>query len=288
MVLFAGASYGFIAPLVKLANQAGIAPDVVILGQYVAPLLVMWALTLPAMRGLNPSPALLFDVTALGLASGLTSLFYYLALSRLSAALAVILLFQFSWMVVAMDWAGRGKKPGVRTVFAILAIFVGTLLASGIDPAALPKLDWAGVGFGFLSAGAYAAMIYFSGSPRLADWPTTYRATASTTVAFFLLFLLYAVIRPHPAPIPRSLGQWEWVSGIGVFSQALPIWLLSRGAPRLGGTLAGILASVELPVAIGFSAWLLGEAVGFLELVGIALILAGIVAAEISGASSVE
>ena len=56
----------------------------------------------------------------------------------------------------------------------------------------------------------------------------------------------------------------------------IPVFLVVRFVPRTGSGLGSILSSTELPVAVASSALILGDHVGPLQAVGVALVLVGI------------
>lgn len=60
----------------------------------------------------------------------------------------------------------------------------------------------------------------------------------------------------------------------------LPPYVFAKGAPHLDTGMAAILGAVELPVVIIVSGLLLGERTGWVQWLGIGLILAGIILSE--------
>ena len=69
---------------------------------------------------------------------------------------------------------------------------------------------------------------------------------------------------------------------LGAIGQTLPIITLMKGIPLTGASLAGVLAAVELPIAVFSAAILLGESLNLLKLVGVGLVLSGIVLYNLS------
>ncbi len=57
----------------------------------------------------------------------------------------------------------------------------------------------------------------------------------------------------------------------------MPVIFLMKGLPLTGSSLGGVVASVELPIAV-FSAFiLLGESLTLFKLIGVLLVLSGII-----------
>ena len=57
----------------------------------------------------------------------------------------------------------------------------------------------------------------------------------------------------------------------------MPVIFLMKGLPLTGSSLGGVVASIELPIAV-FSAFiLLGESLNLFKLIGVFLVLLGII-----------
>lgn len=67
-----------------------------------------------------------------GALSGLTGVFYYQSLQELPASYAIILLFQFTWIGLLVDWVWRKRRPGIWRWTALVCILGGTALAAGL------------------------------------------------------------------------------------------------------------------------------------------------------------
>jgi drug/metabolite transporter (DMT)-like permease len=208
---------------------------------------------------------------------GITLLLEYLAV----LAVALVALLVFKERVRARLWAAIGL------VLAGL-VLVAQVWASTLDPLGV-----------LLALGAAASLtIYFVVGERqvsatsplaVAFWTMTFAS------AFWALFSGWWELTPATFATPVELG-----GAIG--SLALPLWvpliatvvlgsflsfLLSFAAlGRLPATAAGIAASSEVLFAF-LVAWLwLGETLGTVQLIGAAIVLAGIVLAQTARAST--
>jgi len=63
---------------------------------------------------------------------------------------------------------------------------------------------------------------------------------------------------------------------MAVFSTVLPTWLIAEAVRRLGANTSSLIGSLGPVFTIGLGAMILGEAVGWVQLVGAALVLAGV------------
>lgn len=273
LILIAASSYGVVTPMVKVAHQHQIPIRLLTVFQYPGPMLIFaigWWLTHKSSAGLSRRD--LNIVFWAGLAAAGTSLTYYQSLRHLPGAVAIILLFQFSWMVPMMAYAFDGKRPSIREWMAIFVIVAGTLVAAG--KVHIGRASLLGLVLGFLAGVTYAATLYLSGKfrPEVSAWG---RSLLSTVVGAVIIVVMY---RPWAVPAASSVlgSAVAWGSAVGLFSQALPLLFIYVAAPRLGDTATGILASAELPVAVILSALWLRETVTLWQWIGVILILVGI------------
>lgn len=100
-------------------------------------------------------PALLFT----GAILGLTNYLYYLSVSYISASLAIVILMQFTWLSLLIEWVVFRKKPSAIEIGTVFLILLGTLLASNILALDSTSQSWVGVGIVTLSSVTYSLYI---------------------------------------------------------------------------------------------------------------------------------
>ncbi|CAG7634777.1 DMT family transporter [Paenibacillus allorhizosphaerae] len=278
LLLIGAASYGVLSTFVKLGYKDGFTPGEITGSQVAFGFIALWLMCIPYYRKLKQiSLKAILKLTGSGIFTGLTGIFYYFSLQNLDASFAVLLLFQFTWMGMLLEWMLHGKKPGRNQIVAIVIILAGTLLASGLSGSSLDRLSFAGIGLGILAAASYTLNMYFSG--RVAtEVPTLFRSTWMVTGALLIVLVVY----PPQFLWNGSIGSglWFWALILGLFGMIIPPYLFAKGAPQLDTGIAAILGAVELPVVIVISSLLLGERTGILQWLGILLIFAGIVVSE--------
>jgi drug/metabolite transporter (DMT)-like permease len=64
---------------------------------------------------------------------------------------------------------------------------------------------------------------------------------------------------------------------MAVFCTVLPTWMIAESIRLIGASTASLVGSLGPMFTIGFGALLLGEAVNFLQMIGVALVLAGVI-----------
>jgi len=79
-------------------------------------------------------------------------------------------------------------------------------------------------------------------------------------------------------------GGWVWIAAISVVSTVLPIVAFMLGMERVGASTASIVSTFEPVVTVGLAVALYGEALGPLQGLGGALVLAAVVALQTRGA----
>lgn len=272
LVLIGSASYGILSTLTKMAYSEGFTPAQVVCCQMFFGALTFWFLSLFRWRQLwaVPLPTLLLLLGG-GALSGLTGVFYYQSLKELPASYAVILLFQFTWIGLMVDWAWKKRRPGFWRWLALACILGGTVLAAGLNGG--QPLPLSGIVLGLLSALSYTLFINFSGhaAPHL---PILVRNTWMVTGAFIVSLLIFSPNFLMDGSILR--GMWRWGGAMGLFGMVLPVYLFAKGVPKIGTGLSSLLGSVELPVVMVASVLFLQEQVSIAQGAGIAVIVIGI------------
>jgi drug/metabolite transporter (DMT)-like permease len=106
------------------------------------------------------------------------------------------------------------------------------------------------------------------GSARFAAWATSF--------ACALALLQFLVLRPVHAIVAQPWQVQALSAGMAVVSTVLPIWLMSEAMRVLGSGSAAIVGSLGPVLTILFAWGLLGESIGWLQLAGLALVIAGV------------
>lgn len=219
-----------------------------------------------------------FMLMAAGTPTAVTGLLYYEALKYIPASLAIILLFQFTWIGVLIQAIGQRKRPKGIMLLTLIVLFGGTLLAAGILEQGITQFNFIGVGLGFLSAISYSLFILFSGKAVPSVHPA-YRSGWMITGGLLIVFLLFP---PHfliNGLLWGDLLMYGFL--LGLFGAFIPPVLFALGVPHIGEGMAGILGASELPVAVLLSSFVLHEHVSFLQWMGVVLVLLGVALPEL-------
>jgi len=272
LVLIGACSYGVLSIFIKFAFAAGFTAIEVSGAQLFFGAVIMSGLALLLARE-RFSLRHVWRLLPVSLMMACTSLFYHLAVKEVSASLAIVLLFQFTWIGVLIEAVVHRKMPTFTQWVSLGLLGVGTVFASGLVETGIQQVSLRGLVFGLLSGFTYAMVIFFSG--RLGTKMDPYlRSAVSISTAASLLFLVY------PPAFLWNGRLWEGLLPYGLlvacFGSLIPILCLTVGVPRIGSGLATILCAVELPAVVFLSNAILNEAVSPAQWSGVTLILLAI------------
>ncbi|GFN33188.1 EamA family transporter [Paenibacillus xylaniclasticus] len=277
-VLLGASSYGLLSPIVKRTYAAGFTFEEITVHQVGMGALLLWVITF-LRKGARRSPFTgpwlkLVSIGLFGMA--MTTIFYNLALARIDASLAIVLLFQFTWITILIDSIWNRRWPGGWSWLAIAIVLAGTVLAAGLTSDGLDRIDPLGIVWGLLSAVSYSLYLWLTGRVKY-DGDPALRSAIVATAAFALIASLYGW---HAGAGEDELTMAGIGLVLGLLGQVIPTLLFTVGIPAIGSSLASMLGAVELPVAV-VAAWLIaGESIGIGQVLGIIIILCGIVLAE--------
>jgi drug/metabolite transporter (DMT)-like permease len=209
---------------------------------------------------------------------------YFAAISRMPVSIS--LLVEFTAPLLVALWSRFVRREEVRPrVWAALVLVLGGLALVARVWAGL-TLDVGGLAFSVLAAVALA-VYYLLGQHGLGSRDALSLAAWSFTAAavFWSLLLPWWRFPFDRLGTPVTLGgavlpAWVLVAWVVLLGTVAPFGLALAGLGRIGATRAGLVGTTEPPLA-GVVAWVvLGETLAGIQLIGAAVVLAGIVLAE--------
>jgi drug/metabolite transporter (DMT)-like permease len=200
---------------------------------------------------------------------------YFLALQRISASLASVLLYVYPAFVALIVWIVEGRRPTRWESLAIVLALLGAALTAG----SLEGLEDSGpdpVGVLLVLTGAAVYGVYIVVSNRYVHRAGPLISTAwialGASVSFGLAgWLTNSWVFPFTS---RSLAL---LAGLIVFSTIIPIAAFFAGMRRVGPTAASLLSTLEPVFTILLAALILHEALTRNQWAGGALILTAVV-----------
>ncbi|MBK3497367.1 DMT family transporter [Viridibacillus sp. YIM B01967] len=274
LIVLASSSYGILSTIIKVAMQHGFESAEAVTSQYVIGFslaLLLFILTQRKLPSLSKQKLgiLIFG----GLLTGTTGIVYGKSLDYLPASLAVVMLFQFTWIGMFIDCLLRRRLPKREEVISLIFLFAGTILAAGILDVDLSGIAWQGWVYGFAAAVSFSIFIQINSRPT--EGVST--IARMTIMSFFALVLISIFLTPEIVWNGQLFGAGLWKFGLalGLFGIILPILLFTIAVPKVGGGMASILSAMELPVAIIVSVVVLHESLTWVQIAGILLVLFG-------------
>jgi drug/metabolite transporter (DMT)-like permease len=217
-------------------------------------------------------------LAATGGCMAVMAMLFFTALDRLGAGPAMTL--QFVAVMVVMVWAqvvGGVRVPAVAWL-ASLVTMVGISLV--VEVWVWQKVDLIGIASGAGSALFLAA--YFLLVDHLGEHlpPVTISAYALGIAA--LVLTPSAGLGPMDLPVP----VWWWLLALGVLGTAIPMLLEVIAIRHAGPGPVGMVLLTQ-PVVGGVAAWImLGQALSPVQILGIAVSLAGMLLVQIKVAEA--
>ncbi len=215
---------------------------------------------------------------------------YYAGIATVPLSLAALIIYIYPPVVAVLALRFGRPLEGRRAWTALAIAVAGVVLAvGGIDASAAPPLG--GLVLIIASPLLYAVWIIMAArhagerSDRVgsdSDGGATASVVgavmlSSTAVAYWTICL--ALRHPVlPADIPAA--AWPGILGVGVVAGFIAVQAFYAGAQRVGAAQASLLSTVEPLWTILAAGILLGERLEPIQLVGGALILAGVVLSQ--------
>lgn len=274
LIVIASSSYGILSTIVKVAMLHGFTSAEAISSQYIIGFMLIATIFVVTQRQLPKlSKKGLLLLTCAGIFTGITGIVYGESLRYLPASLAVVMLFQFTWIGLFIDCILHKRLPSRPEVLSLIILFAGTILAAGVLDVDLSGIPWQGWAYGLAAAFSFACFIQFN-SRHVEGVTTTSRVLIMSFVALVVISIFL-----NPEIIWNgtlfSEGLWKYGLALGLFGIILPIYLFSIAVPKVGGALASILSAMELPVAVTVSVIVLHEPLTIVQVAGIILVILG-------------
>ncbi len=209
---------------------------------------------------------------------GAASLCFFFALVYTDAAIVAVLFYTYPALVTIVLRVVSGDRLDRARIGAVAITFLGCALV--VDPFGIEKgVSLAGVLLGLGAAAGYASFNVLSyrwlpGRSRgvLMTYTFGFNALAIALVAL--------LVGARVAPVGWDLATWILLVAIVFVPTFAAVLLYLKAMSHLGPAQTSITSTIEPLVTIVLAALVLGERLGWLQLVGAALVLAGVVTAE--------
>jgi drug/metabolite transporter (DMT)-like permease len=281
LVALGATSYGMLATFVKIAYNEGYTTAEVTTSQFVygliGLLLVNFILrTRNKTAVVKPTQKDAIQLITAGTSTGLTSLFYYLAVKYIPVSIGIVMLMQTVWMGVLLEWILDKKAPSLQKILAVIVVLIGTALAINIFNINFndTRFDWTtGLFWGLLAAASFTTTMFTAN--RIATHISAAQRSLLMLIGGAVIVFSFALVTQNEPFNLEIFAKWGII--LALFGTIIPPLLLNAGFPHTGIGLGSIVASLELPVSVLMAYFLLNEQVVLIQWMGILVIIAAIV-----------
>jgi drug/metabolite transporter (DMT)-like permease len=232
-------------------------------------------LLLRGPRGLTMQPRDLLHCVVLGtLGVAASNYFYYLAIDLTNVATAIVLQYTAPVWVLLYMIARRYQRATLKRVAAVALAVAGSAIAIDVFGSGQLKLNGRGVAAAQMAALSFAFYNVYGHAllERYDRWRVLLYALAGAALFWLVISSPRAVLAAG-----YSAAQWQFMLLFAVISILVPFAFYFSGLRHLDATRAVVTSSLEPMFAILIAALSLGEALGWLQAAGVALVLVGTV-----------
>ncbi|NBL64879.1 EamA family transporter [Flavobacterium sp. NST-5] len=289
-------SYGMLATFVKMAYGEGYTTAEVTTSQFIfgiIGILMINAYQHNKNKGevIKASRKNISQLMLAGSSTGLTSVFYYLAVKfDIPVSIAIVLLMQTVWMGVLLEWFLEKKIPSTIKIISVMIVLIGTALATNLINSNI-SLNPLGLFFGMLAAASFTTTMFTANrvATEISSAQRSLYMLLGGGIVVFIFAMISQIIPNYFPAFAEAIGVFataqdynfkiflKWGIILSLFGTIIPPMLLNAGFPLTGIGLGSIVSSLELPVSVLMAYFLLHEQVLFVQWIGIILIILAIV-----------
>lgn len=287
LALLSAASFALSGPFAKGLIDSGWTAGAAVTARILIAAAVLLVPTLLALRGrwhlLGRNAGVIVAYGTIAVAG--CQLAYFNAVGYMQVGVAILIEFMSPVVVIGWLWLRHGQRPGRLTVIGAVLAIGGLLLV--LDLVSGADVDPIGVAWA-LGAMAGVAFYWIISANEDNGLPGLVLAGSGLLVGGTVLglaglvgILPMAASRADVVLAGSDVPWWLPILGLGVVTAALAYVLGIAAIRRLGSRLASFVGLFEVIASVLFAWLLLGEAPRTIQLVGGALILAGVVAVRL-------
>jgi inner membrane transporter RhtA len=274
MIAIASTLFGLNGSLSRLLFDDGISPITLVeFRMLIGAICLLAVLVIWQRRGLKVPRRSWGWIVAFGLSLAMVTYTYFVAISRLPLAIALVIQFTApAWMVFGVAiW--RRRLPSAYVLAALGLTFGGVMLLTGLWRAGLNGLDAIGLLYCLLAVVAY--IVYLLLGRQVGKSIPSLSATAYGALVASIFW--FSVQPPWAIPANTWMPyHLILILLVGIIGMAIPFSLILGSLRRIDPTRVGIASMLEL-VAGGIIAYFwLGQHLDFLQMMGCMLVMGGI------------
>jgi drug/metabolite transporter (DMT)-like permease len=267
LIAISAASFGTLAIFGRLLYADGLDTFSMMFMRFGLAALLM-AVILFMRREKMPRGKVLLALIGMGAIGYVGQSFSYLsAIKYASAGLVALLLYLYPMFVFILLVIFLKERLTWAKVIAIVLALIGTALI--VDPKGGQPL---GILFSVAAALIYSGYIMIGTNVMKKVTPFQ-----SSVVIFASAGLVYGALMSVNGPhLPTTSSGWVHIAGIVLIATVIPVVTFLAGLERIGPTNSAMLSTLEPVVTVLLAAWLFGEKLAWIILVGGGLILVAV------------
>lgn len=205
------------------------------------------------------------------------SMLDFLGLQYITAGLERLILFTYPTLTLLIGVFFMGKTLTRREMASLLLSYVGIGFAFAHDLEVGGDMRAVLIGGTFVFASSLCYACYLAGSAPLIHRLGATRFTAlAMLVSVAATQLHFALSQPLAAWLQQPLPIYVYGAAMALFSTVLPVFMQSAAVRRIGSAKAVLIGTLGPMLTILFGWWLLAEPISAAQMVGVALVLAGV------------
>lgn len=275
MVLLGGAMYGTMSSFVKLSYSWGYNAAEISFSQAALAAIFLGICAYVTRKNENEkfSRKDLLPLLLTGSAIGLTNFLYYQSVHYISASLAIVILMQFTWFSLLLEWVIFKRIPSRLELLTVFFILIGTVMAGNLLSTNAWVFSLKGILLALIASLTYASYIVANG--RVGKGV---RWQSKSTLIMVGSALTIFIINGKTIVTDNHFGGefLIWALFLAIVGTTIPTALFAAGIPKIGAGLSSILMTIELPVAVICASVVLGEHVSSLQITGIMVMIGAI------------
>jgi len=271
LIVISTIGYGMLPVFTVNAYKGGISVSTLLFIRFLTAAVFIFLYMAAAGKKLVPT---LHDIAMFLMLGGiiytLQSVFYFSAIKRIPASLAVLILYTYPIAVCILSFFIDKEKPTLKIIVSLFVSFAGLFMVVGASGG---RVNTPGIVFAAGASVVYSVYVVFGNH-------VISKAPPLATTAFVTLFasagnLLYG-LSTSSVNFRFENRTWIFILGMVLFSTILTIFTFFWGLEILGPARASILSMLEPLFVVLFSMAFLGESLRLPQLIGGVVLLAGV------------
>ncbi len=216
-------------------------------------------------------------IVVFGLVLAMSTFTYFLAISRLPLAVALVIIFTAATWIALGEALWQRRMPSLQVLVSLALSLLGVVLLTGIWHTSLNKLNALGLLYALLALITYTA--YLICGRRVSRYLPSITSTGYGAIVASIFW--FSVQPPWSIPARTwSPSHLVLIVLVGIIGMAVPFALLVSGLRRVDAARVGIVAMLELPASGIIAYFLLGQRLDIGQIAGCLFVLTGVLALQ--------